>query len=122
MGCGEDEGGEEEEEETPQQDKNTPSSYVQKNHTKNLILGNENAGVQTRKKLEISPKHANLSLLSKIEPKNFVEARRDEGWIYYMEEELNQIEKSHTWELIPRPKDKNVIGTNWAFGKKLNED
>jgi hypothetical protein len=28
-----------------------------------------------------------------------------------MEEELNQIEKNETWELFPRPKDKNVIGT-----------
>jgi hypothetical protein len=39
-----------------------------------------------------------------------------------MEEELNQIEKNETWELVPRPKDKNVIGTKWVFRNKLNED
>jgi hypothetical protein len=38
-----------------------------------------------------------------------------------MEEELNQIEKNKTWELVPRPKNKNVIGTKWVFRKKLNE-
>ena len=39
-----------------------------------------------------------------------------------MEEKLDQIEKNETWELVPRPKDKNVIGTKWAFRNKLNED
>jgi hypothetical protein len=28
-----------------------------------------------------------------------------------MNEELDQIEKNQTWELVPRPKDKKVIGT-----------
>eukprot|EP00253_Pinus_taeda_P035842 PITA_35842 len=39
-----------------------------------------------------------------------------------MDEELEQIEKNNTWELVPRPKDKNVIGTKWIFKKKLNEN
>ena len=34
---------------------------------------------------------------------------------------MDQIEKNDTWELLPRPKDKNVIGTKWVFRKKLNE-
>jgi hypothetical protein len=28
-----------------------------------------------------------------------------------MDEELDQIEKIDTWELVPRPNNKNVIGT-----------
>ena len=39
-----------------------------------------------------------------------------------MNEELDQIENNDTWELVPRPKDKNVIGTKWVFRNKLNED
>eukprot|EP00253_Pinus_taeda_P029662 PITA_29662 len=39
-----------------------------------------------------------------------------------MDEELEQIEKNNTWELVPRPKDKNVIGTKWNFKNKLNEN
>ena len=39
-----------------------------------------------------------------------------------MNEELDQIEKNNTRELVPRPKDKNVIGTKWVFKNKLNED
>ena len=39
-----------------------------------------------------------------------------------MDEELEQIERNNTWELVPRPKDKNVIGTKWIFKNKLNEN
>eukprot|EP00253_Pinus_taeda_P022752 PITA_22752 len=39
-----------------------------------------------------------------------------------MDEELEQIEKNNTWELVPRPKDKNFIGTKWIFKNKLNEN
>jgi hypothetical protein len=39
-----------------------------------------------------------------------------------MDEELDQIEKNDTWELVPRQKNKNVIGTKWVFRNKLNED
>ena len=36
-----------------------------------------------------------------------------------MDEELDQIENNHTWELVPRPHDKNFIGTKWVFKNKL---
>jgi hypothetical protein len=39
-----------------------------------------------------------------------------------MDVELDQIEKNDTWELVPRPKNKNVIDTKWVFRNKLNED
>jgi hypothetical protein len=32
-----------------------------------------------------------------------------------MDEELDQIEKNDTWELVPRPKNKNVIDTKMGF-------
>ena len=39
-----------------------------------------------------------------------------------MNEELDQIEKKDTWELVPRPKDNNVIGIKWVFKNKINQD
>ncbi|GLJ11352.1 hypothetical protein SUGI_0153500 [Cryptomeria japonica] len=39
-----------------------------------------------------------------------------------MEDELEQIEKNNTWTLVPRPKNKNVIGTKWVFRNELNEN
>jgi hypothetical protein len=35
---------------------------------------------------------------------------------------LDHIEESDTWELVARPKNKNVIDTKWVFRNKLNED
>jgi hypothetical protein len=39
-----------------------------------------------------------------------------------MDEELDQIEKNDTWELVPKPKNKNLINKKWVFGNKLKED
>jgi len=33
-----------------------------------------------------------------------------------------QIEKNQTWKLVPRPANKNVIGTKWVFRNKLYEN
>jgi hypothetical protein len=38
-----------------------------------------------------------------------------------MNEELDQIEKKNTWEMVQRPKGKIVIGSKWIFKSKLNE-
>jgi len=63
-----------------------------------------------------------LALLSSTEPQNVKEACKDERWVKAMDEELEKIEKNNTWELVPRPKDKNVIGTKWIFKNKMNEN
>jgi hypothetical protein len=51
----------------------------------------------------------------------FEEANKDEFCNKAMNEELDQIDKNNTWELVPRPKNKNVINTKWVFKNKLNE-
>jgi nicotinamide mononucleotide adenylyltransferase len=64
---------------------------------------------------------SHVAFLSMTEPKMFEEASQDDGWIRAMNEELDQIEKNNTWELVPRPEDKNVIGSKWVFKNKMNE-
>ena len=61
-------------------------------------------------------------MLSTVEPSSFKEASNDKFWVKAMEEELDQIQKNETWELVPRPKNKNVISTKWVFRNKLNEE
>jgi hypothetical protein len=88
----------------------TPRRRVQKNHPSNQIIENKGVGVETRRRIR-SPKQTHLALTLTIEPTYFEKARKDEFWNKAMNEELDQIEKNDTWELVPRPKDKNVIDT-----------
>ncbi|CAM8910861.1 unnamed protein product [Rhodiola kirilowii] len=38
-----------------------------------------------------------------------------------MHEELHQFERNKVWRLVPRPKDRKVIGTRWIFRNKRDE-
>ena len=115
---------EEETNEAPKEDttdkEKTPSRYVQKNHPESQILGEKGAGVQIRRTLTWTSSY--LALLSSTEPQNVNEACKDECWVKAMDEELDKIEKNDTWELVPRPHDKNIIGTKWIFKNNLNEN
>ena len=59
-----------------------------------------------------------LCQISQVEPRSVDEAIKDNYWKEAMKEELQQIIKNNTWELVPRPKEKNVIGTKWVFINK----
>ena len=39
-----------------------------------------------------------------------------------MEVEVNSIEWNHTWELIPQPQHRQVIGLKWIFKTKYHAD
>lgn len=93
-----------------------------KEHPESQILGDQRQGIQARRKLIGGTNLANLALLSQIEPKNLYQESEYEFWVKAMNEELDKIEKNETWDLVPRPKKKNVIGTKWFFKNKLNEE
>jgi hypothetical protein len=104
-----------------QKEAKSPLRIIRKNHPENQIIGDINEGVQTRRKLIKDSEQSHVAFLSMTEPKNFEEASQDDDWIREMNEELDQIEKNNTWELVPRPEDKNVIGFKWVFKNKMNE-
>jgi len=96
-----------------------PSIRVQKNHPQDLIFGNLNQGITTRRSVGDI---ANSCFVSEIEPKNIKEALTDELWIEAMQEEFNQFKRSEVWDLVPRPEDMNVIGTKWIYKNKYDEN
>jgi regulator of extracellular matrix RemA (YlzA/DUF370 family) len=108
---------EEDNEETPLP--KDPSKRVQKNHLESQIIGDKNTGVETRRKVIFD---SEKEMLSMIEPKSFKEISKSKNWTKTMNEELDHIERNGTWELVPRLKDKNVVGTKWIFKNKLNEN
>jgi hypothetical protein len=87
-------------------------------HILENIVGSINRGVSTRKQLaQFSAHHA---FVSHIEPQKVYEALEDDDWLVAMQEELNNFERNQVWELVERPRDKNVniIGTKWVFKNK----
>ena len=57
-----------------------------------------------------------------LEPESYEAAAKQEVWVKAMEEEMKMIEKNKTWELVDRPKDKDVIGVKWVYKTKLQPD
>ena len=39
-----------------------------------------------------------------------------------MQEELSQFIRNEVWDMVPRPKDVNVIGAKWIFKNKSGEN
>ena len=39
-----------------------------------------------------------------------------------MQEELNEFERNKVWKLVPRPKNRSVVGTKWVFRNNTDSD
>ena len=96
-----------------------PARKWSRDHTEDLIIGDPSTGVQTRRETQNECLYS--CFLSKNEPKKIDEALQDPDWIIVMQEELNQFERNKVWELVPRPKNRSVIGAKWVFQNKLDE-
>ena len=90
-----------------------------RNHPTNQILGNPLVGVRTRRGIRDEMNHS--AFISILEPTNVEEALGDESWVEAMHEELNQFKRNDVWDLVPRPKNQNIIGTKWVFKNKSND-
>jgi hypothetical protein len=93
---------------------------ISKDHSIDQIIGSPSTGVRTRSK-----KHASFcehySFVSFVEPMCVEEALTDPDSVIAMKEELNNFTRNDVWVLEPPPKDKNIIGTKWAFCNKEDE-
>lgn len=67
--------------------------------------------------LEVNISSALIS--SFVEPSFYIEATSNEDWKKAMEDEIEQIQKNNTWELMPTPKNK-VISIKWIYKLKHN--
>ena len=56
------------------------------------------------------------------EPKSSSEALSDKRWVEAMENEYKALVKNETWNLVPKPKDRNVISGKWCFKIKKSPD
>ncbi|GAA0142524.1 hypothetical protein LIER_03405 [Lithospermum erythrorhizon] len=102
------------------------AARIQKTHPVANIIGEMDGLITTRRKdrvdyMKMAGLFEETCFLSKIKPKDVKAALQDEDWINPMHDELVQFERNGVWELLPRPKDHNVIRTRWIFKNKSDE-
>ena len=65
-----------------------------------------------------------LSVVESIEneePKTYHEvitSRETTQWIVAMNEEIESLQKNHTWQQVEKPKNKKIVGCKWLFKRK----
>ena len=62
------------------------------------------------------------AMLSLHEPHTYHEAYTNPLWQQAMAEELQTLEKTHTWDLVDLPRGKSVIGCKWVYKIKIKSD
>ncbi|KAI3815544.1 hypothetical protein L1987_15215 [Smallanthus sonchifolius] len=117
------------------QEQLVPEMRVPKIHPIDNIIGDLNAGVQTRKRTitENTSLYAEIldtgimetclhaTFVSQLEPKNVKEALTDNCWIEAMQDELSQFQKLHVWDLVDLLKCVHPIGSRWVFKCKTDD-
>lgn len=61
----------------------------------------------------------------RLEPKTYFQAMKSDDyelWGKAIEEEMDALNKNNTWEIVPRPKDRNIVGSRWVFKIKHKAD
>ena len=96
-----------------------PQRKWTKSHPFELIIGDAGDGVKTRSDTQNECLYN--SFLSQEEPKKVEEALQDADWVLAMQEELNQFERNKVWKLVPKPKNRTIIGTKWVYRNKMDE-
>lgn len=71
----------------------------------------------------LSTAHKAYSLaISEIEPRSYSLASKDKNWKDAMQAEIQALEKSDTWDIVPLPKEKTAIGYKWVYKIKRKSD
>ncbi|KAL4029945.1 hypothetical protein IC575_008173 [Cucumis melo] len=66
--------------------------------------------------------HCFSTIVSLIEPTSYQEASTDPLWQKAMNDELQALEKMHTWDYVDLPPGKRPIGCKWIYKIKTHSD
>lgn len=62
------------------------------------------------------------AILALNEPRGFKYTAKHLEWLAAMDDEITTLKHNHSGELVPRPRDHNVVGYRWIFKTKLHAD
>ncbi|KAJ8772626.1 hypothetical protein K2173_027803 [Erythroxylum novogranatense] len=93
---------------------------IEAEHPRHSMVTRSQSGI-----VKPNPRYAlHVSVASNVpsEPRTVKSALAHVGWKQAMLEEYNALQSNHTWTLVPRPANVNVIGCKWVYKAKLNSD
>lgn len=56
------------------------------------------------------------------EPLSYLVAIKDGRWVDAMNEEIQAMHTNHSWDIVPRPHNKNVVSCKWVYKIKYRSD
>jgi hypothetical protein len=56
------------------------------------------------------------------QPTTFYQAVNSKRWIEAMNEEMEALHECGTWDIVPRPHNRNVVGSKWVYKIKYKPD
>ena len=74
------------------------------------------------KHLSPADKNFIVSLNTTIIPNTISKALTKNEWKDAMREEMSALENNKTWEIVERPKGKNIVDCKWDFTLKYKVD
>ncbi|KAM7488098.1 hypothetical protein LguiB_025582 [Lonicera macranthoides] len=66
--------------------------------------------------------HCYSTMISHYEPSSYKEASTNPLWQQAMTEELQALDKAHTWDLVNLPPGKSAVGCKWVYKIKTRSD
>lgn len=62
------------------------------------------------------------AIIPKTDPATFQKAVKEVHWVEAMNQELDALEKNHTWDVTSLPPNRKAIGSKWVFKTKFKAD
>ncbi|KAL8114351.1 hypothetical protein AgCh_021272 [Apium graveolens] len=112
--------GEQAEDPTTTQDSQEASEPVTGSSSSDSLSSDELSSDNSGNSDSSNPEGTNSN--SETEPKKVEEALQDADWVHAMQEKLNEFERNKVWNLVPRPKNKSIVGIKWVFRYKTDSD
>lgn len=53
---------------------------------------------------------------------SYAQASKDQCWVDAMSEEIAAMHSNQTWTIVPKPIDRNVVGSKWVYKMKYRAD
>ena len=110
-------------EQSPQRGQNSPIPQAPESFKRSIALDKPKRNRKPIQRFGFEPEEdvSRALSISQGDPTTYedaIESVESAGWIGAMTEEMESLHKNSVWELVPKPKERKLVGCKWVFRKK----